>query len=410
MAAGTYGGHTFNDALSSALLITVRTATVADHGTGTGWSNSYAGTVHLGPLNFQNGYYTISGATRTSMTTGYGMVVTPSASCPTSPYLGNCNAVDVQDANGRNNTHITLEYINFVGYGVNSYSSSTKQIGSFIYAAKGVPSCCGAINLTVRKDYFSDAGYCYDPILIRGLAGGLFDNIDIEGAQYNDVYCHIALFSEGGSSNVTVKNSVLENESGAGYIELRTGSNNWYIYGNVFLQDPSSPYYPTDGVGNGIVTDLNSDTGGGTNIYIYNNTIANVNRNVATGTGMSMIHGSNWIVENNLWYNSASPGSYTYGIAPTVHDYNYFTDCTGKIPSETHGQTGRVDPFVNDSAKNFHLAGPTKAGLTLPAPYNVDPDGNTRGADGDWDRGAYEFLGNETKPTPPSGLTVTGVH
>ena len=30
-------------------------------------------------------------------------------------------------------------------------------------------------------------------------------------------------------------------------------------------------------------------------------------------------------------------------------------------------------------------------GVTLASPFNKDPDGQTRGADGKWDRGAYEF-------------------
>src|SRR5437899_8360956 len=49
------------------------------------------------------------------------------------------------------------------------------------------------------------------------------------------------------------------------------------------------------------------------------------------------------------------------------------------------------NPFVDWVNENYHLLAATQAGNTLSAPYNTDPDGNTRGADGVWDRGAFEF-------------------
>jgi hypothetical protein len=39
----------------------------------------------------------------------------------------------------------------------------------------------------------------------------------------------------------------------------------------------------------------------------------------------------------------------------------------------------------------MHLSAPTEAGNTLSSPFDLDPDGATRGADGTWDRGVYEF-------------------
>jgi hypothetical protein len=45
--------------------------------------------------------------------------------------------------------------------------------------------------------------------------------------------------------------------------------------------------------------------------------------------------------------------------------------------------------FVN-SASDFHLTS-ALAGVSLASTYNTDILGNTRGADGVWDRGAFEF-------------------
>ena len=74
------------------------------------------------------------------------------------------------------------------------------------------------------------------------------------------------------------------------------------------------------------------------------------------------------------------------------------------------GTLGSSTMFVNESTGNpvvadFHLtaAGATtfaNKGKALAAPYNLDPDGNVRGADGGWDIGAFEYGGTKA-PTPP---------
>ena len=61
---------------------------------------------------------------------------------------------------------------------------------------------------------------------------------------------------------------------------------------------------------------------------------------------------------------------------------------------DDHFQTGTVDPFIDSTAYDFHLNAATDAGLSLTAPYNTDMSGSTRGGDGNWDRGAYEYSGN----------------
>jgi hypothetical protein len=63
---------------------------------------------------------------------------------------------------------------------------------------------------------------------------------------------------------------------------------------------------------------------------------------------------------------------------------------------------------VNYAGANFRLASATLAGLTLPSPFNTDLDGNTRGADGVWDRGAYEYTTNSVSPaTNSANATLT---
>jgi hypothetical protein len=48
----------------------------------------------------------------------------------------------------------------------------------------------------------------------------------------------------------------------------------------------------------------------------------------------------------------------------------------------------------------------TDPGLALASPFDVDYDGNPRGADGAWDRGAFEF--REPRPCDDMGGTCCG--
>jgi hypothetical protein len=70
--------------------------------------------------------------------------------------------------------------------------------------------------------------------------------------------------------------------------------------------------------------------------------------------------------------------------------------------------------FTDAANKNFHLTSATAAGANLSSPYNTDPDGVTRGGDGSWDRGAFEYTGggpvaDQTAPSNPLSLAATAV-
>jgi hypothetical protein len=130
------------------------------------------------------------------------------------------------------------------------------------------------------------------------------------------------------------------------------------------------------------------------------------------------------VVEDNLIWNSAGRinqdlGGHGYGGTIT-QDYNSCFSCTSNFSSETHGQIVTGNPYVNSSGGNYQLAsdGGTDCtsttvvcvGLSLSAPYNMDVNGNTRGADGTWERGAFEFNSGAPpppKPNPPQNLTAT---
>ena len=66
------------------------------------------------------------------------------------------------------------------------------------------------------------------------------------------------------------------------------------------------------------------------------------------------------------------------------------------------------DPFVDKLNENFKLKTGLPAGnSSLDSKFNKDMYGNTRGADGNWDRGAIEFISNTPLPlSAPSNLEV----
>src|ERR1700719_155540 len=65
IASGSYPSHKFGDLVSGTSVITVKKATVADHGASTGWNDSYAGgqAVFNGQSEIDTSYLVIDGVT-----------------------------------------------------------------------------------------------------------------------------------------------------------------------------------------------------------------------------------------------------------------------------------------------------------------------------------------------------------
>jgi hypothetical protein len=96
---------------------------------------------------------------------------------------------------------------------------------------------------------------------------------------------------------------------------------------------------------------------------------------------------------NNLFYNIKN--------APLLiglnHDYSSFFNTQGPY-EEAHYQNETLDPFTDWANNDYKLVSATHPGIQLTDPYKTDPYGNQRGADGVWDRGAYEYVEPESLP------------
>lgn len=222
------------------------------------------------------------------------------------------------------------------------------------------------------------------------------DNVTIEHSRFADSYttnaqyCHPNVIINQDSTNMTFRYNEVVHWGVEGILSCPNGgcSSSWNIYGNVW-HDPDTNSYPRV---------LEVQGPGSTGPYlVYNNSFINIPyATITSANGGSYTGDSKG--RNNVFWNSPLSGL-------PGNDYDLCNTACG----ETNGQTyTNTSLFVNFSGQNYHLAMGTNAGLTLPPPFNIDYDGNTRGLDGNWDRGAYEFTGTQQKrPNPPTNLTST---
>lgn len=145
---------------------------------------------------------------------------------------------------------------------------------------------------------------------------------------------------------------------------------NWDIYGNNW-HDPMSGSFPRvyEAQGSTCAT-----------VHAYNNTFVGIAfASFTTANSGCYAGGSAGL--NNIYYATAGSG------LPS-NDYDAFNGSTG---GETHGQSITSAIFTNFAGKDYTLATNTAAGFTLSSPFNTDPNGTARGANGTWDRGYYQI-------------------
>ena len=346
IADGTYSSYTFDDAISGTTYISIKKAIAADHGIDTGWNSTDGdGQAVFGPLTASNtGYIEMNGQYQ------YGFKI-------------DFNEGQSGFRYNSSSQYMRFLYVDFDGItntGNYNYNSSTKCVY--------VPGNVGAIDGFLMSHSACHGG----ETLIQWERG---NNAVFE---YNDFYDNRStasnwhsniMYITGNSQNVTFRYNKVHNYNVEGLFVTGyggSGSGNWYIYGNVFY----------DGIDVARALELRQDYSYGA-FFFFNNTCINLPVGCINSLGPTT--GS--IARNNIIYNAGMGGT-TYG--------SWVTSDNSSVS---------INQFVDYSTDNFHLASATLTGYSLASPYNVDMDGNTRGADGTWDRGAYEYLASG--PPPP---------
>lgn len=395
IADGSYGHFTFNTVVSGTAYIYIKKATIANHGTNTGWQDGYGdGVATFTGLIFSTSYYDFDGQVGGgpySWNTGHGFEV-----YRVTNKCGDASLITIGPAV----SNIAIRH--------------TKIFSDYnAYTIAGIKGVNGGSNITVSYCQISDVfgvlfhignwtdstiEYSY---LSRNKSTGA------GGTPCADWHSE-GISSLGTNSNITIRYNLWDRIEGtAVFAGISVGtSDNWQIYGNIFSRSTTVIYYYWEVPGTNQNRMINSK--------FLNNTI--VGQSGHSQGGIVIQNGSNNVVYNNIWYDNIANA---FGISAT-HDYQYadrnrrVADCNPPcnkdpelISGEAHGQAKKGNPFVsyNSDPLLANFKARTQAGLDTSALVpgnNSDMFGNQRAYS--WERGALVY---KTHPSPPTNLRIS---
>ena len=388
IADGSYGSRTFNTAASGMMLITIKKATVTDHGTSAGWNDTFGdGQAVFGKLTFSSPYWLIDGQTGGgpgSWKSGFGFKISWS------------NATPLIDLPTSAPDQVTVRHIELEGTSNSSGGGSIAQDAIAIF---------GADDFKISYFYTHAIGRC--PFFISPGNGflaeyGYIADYVSTSAAHSEVASIWAFAGSFPTATTTFRYNIFGYVQGTGGLMWDNSSNNnarLDVYGNIFWADPALA--GNDNCCNGVIGGWTGNGGESFfNVHVYNNTFANISGSGEVLSTFPTRSGNNE-ARNNLFYTIKVPGG-GGGVWETVtHNHFILTPSIG-----TNTSTGTTNPFLDMTNLNFALMASTPAGTSLTSPYNLTPTGTTRGADGTWDRGAYEF-GGENLPQPPAPANLS---
>ncbi len=408
VADGNYGNITFSNPTSGSDWIIIKKATIADHGTSTGWQDSYGdGQAVLGSaLDFYTSYIQLDGnGTHTipsNNTNDYGFKVSHDAS---DSWIG----IVRFGSYSATVSNITLKYVHV-------YNTTTGDINNGTVGLRYYPGPSQTY-IKVQNCFLENSGK--DGIQISASSFLLFERNyvkrygKLEGGGSPDVHGQTVQIFYGGD-DIIFRYNYWEANEGQGLIQIAGINTRTYrvrFYGNVVF----NKYGQTSAASGG----FNSSGGligdawyynGQDEVYIYNNTFVNIGGDYGGHAHFPMNSGTNEYGYNNLFYNC---GGNVGASGFTAWDYHASgnSDNIYGGANEQIGLTSNI--FQNYSANDFRLGFGTEPGIDLTSQgwwdttdsffgyldSDLDIYGNIRGLDGIWDRGAFEK--NESLPSAP---------
>jgi len=364
VADGSYAGTTFDVANSGTTLITVKKATVADHGTDTGWDNTYGDGQALitSDCTFGSSYWVIDGqmGSMSYDSTAYGFSLPAVVGTRTCFYIA--GGVGVSYSN------ITIKHVAAAADG----SDTSKMF------VRGHSQIQTMDNITVTDCLLDGFGQAVSVVAMAATSTGLVFSRNICLNGYSSASNHGEQINANSAdiTNAIINDNIFDTCSGTGIITANNSDIvDTLIYNNIFIDS---------GGGNGVIT--GTSNGCLRNVGVYNNTFV---RNtggpwLATGTGTQTGN----IAQNNLLYDMS--GAHT---ATADYSYNGYFTCTS-VPADANSVDSATNPFVSVATNNFRLvvgALAILAATNLSAYFSTDFAGNTRAASGPWDMGAYAY-------------------
>lgn len=367
VGGGSYGSCTFNTAMSGTTLITFKKATIASHGPATGWSDSYASAqaVFQSSLVFVTGHWRFDGAYRNESdwfsASAYGFAI------------DDTDAVQVEGRGNYNVTNINLYYTYFEGrnYDMTGGDTDAPDAGwRGLYLQQFAPNGYYP-NWTISHCFFQ---YGNVPIHARHAYGMTIEYnafADNWSEQDNNHGENLSAYEASNHDFVIRFNKSRNMRGTAAWAVNNTTANNWKVYGNV---------YEDCEYGDGFIGWQGGSQSG---ITIYNETIIRPVYTLQCGLG------SGNTIQNCIFMMGGLGAPSFQGTTPS---YNTYSGSGSGANAQTSFSTAN---FMNYAGGDYRLNTGTTAGTSLSSPYNVDLLGNIRGADGTFDRGAFEFVASD---------------
>ena len=401
VGAGTNYTLSATTAAIGTTLITVKKPTVADHGTATGWSDTYAtATAYFIPRTINYGimiaasYFVLDGATGggpTSLTNGHGFKFTSTLTNSTQimVMLSDKYGAPQDRVNVTNVTvaHLEIEGTNYV-VGTNAFGANNAVDTSTFQA--------NFHDLTFSNLYIHDVG---------GLSFNFQNatNVTVDGC-WSGRNCtaptaHGTLFRMDWARDVTIRNSWFEDAVGTGFIGAFEGMGDGVRHlqqHHLLLRCRSSRAWAGDVTyGTGAIYGVDSATQTEVrNWRIYNNTFFHL----PNPNAVNFYHAS---TNNNVWNNlfwDLATGSWNFlGVNIDYAAFGSPTTTTGGTMG-AHNITLNSSPFLNAPVLNQNTPAIGSA-ANLNAYFTTDFIGTLRGSS--WDIGAYEY------PNPISSINLT---
>jgi hypothetical protein len=335
-----------------------------------GWSSSFDATVQQtggsGIVMGNYNYITISGRT-TAAGGSHGWHIN---------FSGLAGGNGIEWPNGSTGSFIAIEYMDLQGPGSVTYVSDGRGVDDTPF------SSATDHTFSHMKIWNWESG-----VYVVGVTNPTFEYIemfDIMATNWSQYHPN-GIYTSDCSGGVVRYSRFYKKTYGVGegiFFEQAGGCSNWKIYGNLF--------YDLNQSGSKAIEITSSVP----NLKIWNNTFDNV----LSPLYAQASPGSGSELKNNIFYQSGT--GYSWGTTSNNMQYS-----SGTI-------------FVNRAAKNYRIVEttgtnyPRNAGAALASDgyINKDMDSNTRGADGAWDVGAFEYgsgsQGAGVSPEPPRELRL----
>jgi len=397
---GSYAGRDFDEATDGLTYIYLKKAIVADHGTATGWNDAYGdgAATFTGQLKFRTDYWDLDGQVGggpNNWRTGHGFIVDPTSSS------SDCIHLDAPGTFQGAVNYVHVRHCELVGSGRDTGEMNCIEQtwgGSGIFSE----------NCTLEYSWLHDSSRSL--VKTRHPKNWVLQYNHIERNR-SSAAKHSEGWSNHGGEDVTVKYNRWCDIEGTGVIVTLDGiSDNWQIYGNIFyIQDGNPNSVGSNGNGT-IVTSTGSNGGQFHNSEFHNNTFWNLaNQGGKSGVLFDGNGSTGNIAQNNLLVDCEDV---FWGYVTREYNTHHNCDVRSSISGTGNLDVATADPLNNPESESFYLTVATAAGNSLSSPFNLDMWGNTRGGDGTFDRGAFEYpsVVDGEDPTAPDALTGSAIN